>query len=175
MGEEAIESKAAAASIQVRLQRLEGVRLETGEDANAVKFDVDVKMEEESRMGDELIINFLLSISTNPSLVKFEASGIATVTGGQKAFESVLEVDPETNVPKVLHTIYQKIFTSIFLLSTLIDSPYPPPDLLHSPVQTRDLQEEVLQGEGPQEEVEVRSEDQVAAEAAEQDLQQQSG
>ena len=152
----------------MKLQRLEGVRLETGEDANAVKFDVDVKMEEESRTGDELNIRFLLNISTKPSLVKFEAGGIATVTGGQKAFEAALEADPETNVPRVLHNIYQHIFTSIFLLSTLIDSPYPPPDLLHSPVQTRDL-EEATQGVN-----ETQPEDQVAAEATEPGAQQQS-
>jgi len=158
MGEEAIESKAAAASIQVKLQRLEGIRLETGEDASAVTFDVDVKMEEESRTGGELVVSFLLSISTKPSLVKFEAGGKATVTGDQKAFEAALEVDPESNVPKVLHTIYQKVFTSIFLLSALMDVPYPPPDLLHSPVQTRDLQP----GASP-EAGETRPEDQMAA------------
>ena len=169
MGEGVIESKASAASIQVKLQRLEGVRLETGEDASAVKFDVDVKMEEERRTEDELIISFLLSISTKPSPVKFEVGGVATVTGGQKALEAVLEVDPGTNVPKVLHTIYQHVFTSIFLLSTLMDSPYPPPDLIHSPVRTRDLQEEARQGA-----VEARPEDQAAAEAAELDSQQQS-
>jgi hypothetical protein len=167
MGEGAIESKAAAASIQVKLQRLEGVRLETGEDATTVKFDVDVKLEEQSRSGGELVLNFLLSISTKPSLVKFEAAGTATVKGGEKAFEAVLEVDPESNVPKVLHTIYQHAFTSLFLLSTMINSPYPPPDLLHSPMQTRDLPEEV-----PQEAAEARPEDQIAAEAAEQEAQQ---
>lgn len=167
MEEGTIESKTDAASIQVKLQRLEGIRLETGEDANAITFDVDVKMEEQSRTGGALVISFLLSISTKPSLVKFEAGGTATVTGGQKAFEAALEVDPETNVPKVLHTIYQHAFTSLFLLSTMINSPYPPPDLLHSPVQTRDLQ-----AEAPQEAAEARPEDQVAAEASEQDAQQ---
>jgi len=150
----------------VKLQRLEGVRLETGEDANSVKFDVDVQMEEESRTGDELTIRFLLSISTKPSLVKFEAGGIATVTGGKKAFDAALEANPETNVPRVLHTIYQHIFTSIFLLATLIDSPYPPPNLLHAPTETRDLGDEAP--------AEARPEDQAAAQAAGQGAQQRS-
>ena len=107
MGEGIIESQAPNASIQVRVKRLEGVRLETGEDTGAVTFNVDVKMEELSRTGDSLTLSFLLSISTRPGLVKFEVGGTATITGGQKAFESVLEEDPESNVPKVLHTIYQ--------------------------------------------------------------------
>jgi len=183
MGEGIIESQAPNASIQVRVKRLEGVRLETGEDTGAVTFNVDVKMDELSRTGDSLTLSFLLSISTRPGLVKFEVGGTATITGGQKAFESVLEEDPESNVPKVLHTIYQQSFTSLFLLSTLIDSPYPPPDLLHSPVQTKELglgapapgasmgevAEETTEG------AELRPEDQVAAEAVEEDAQQQSG
>lgn len=178
MGVGIIESQAPNASIQVKLQRLEGVRLETGEDAGAVTFDVDVKMDELSRTGDSLTLSFLLSISTRPGLVKFEVSGTATVTGGQKAFESALEEDPDSNVPKVLHTIYQHSFTSLFLLSTLIDSPYPPPDLLHSPVQTKELglgaptpgasTSKAAKG------VELKPEDQVAAEAAEEEAQQQS-
>lgn len=162
----------------MKLQRLEGVRLETGEDAGAVTFDVNVKMDELSRTGDSLTLSFLLSISTRPGLVKFEVGGTATVTGGQKAFESALEEDPESNVPKVLHTIYQHSFTSLFLLSTLIDSPYPPPDLLHSPVQTKELglrapPPRASKGEAA-EGSELRPEDQVAAETAEEAVQQQS-
>jgi len=141
---------------------------------------VDVNLDELSRTGDSLTLSFLLSISTKPSLVKFEAGGTATVTGGQKAFEKVLEEDSESNVPKVLHTIYQRAFTSLFLLSTLLDSPYPPPDLLHSPVHTRELETEASAEEATMEEAaeaategaEVRPEDQVAAEVAEQDAQQ---
>jgi len=152
----------------VKLQRLEGVRLETGEDAGTITFDVDVKLEEESRTGGELVLSFLLSISTKPSLVKFEAGGIATITGGQKDFEAALEVDPESNVPKVLHTIYQHVFTSLFLLSTLINSPYPPPDLLHAPVQTHELPSEAPQGAA-----EMRTEDQAAVDQAAQQTAQQ--
>jgi hypothetical protein len=124
-------------------------------------------------------LSFLLSISTKPSLVKFEAGGTATITGGQNAFDAALETDEETKVPKVLHTIYQHTFTSLFLLSTLIDSPYPPPDLIHAPKQMRELEDDgTLQEEEesaePETETETPPPEQVEADTAEQNVPQQS-
>lgn len=124
-------------------------------------------MDEQSRTGDELVIDFLLSVSTKPSLVKFNVGGFATVKGGQKAFEAALEVNPESEVPMILQYIYQHVFTSLFLLSTLIDMPYPPPDLIHSPPQTQGLQIEEQEGTTG-----TRAEDLVAAEAVDQVAQQ---
>jgi hypothetical protein len=123
-------------------------------------------------------LSFLLSISTKPSLVKFEAGGTATVTGGQNAFDAALETDDETKVPKVLHTIYQHAFTSLFLLSTLIDSPYPPPDLIHAPKQMRELEDDSSNQEEdtpePETEMETPPAEQVEGDTVEQDVPQQS-
>jgi len=123
-------------------------------------------------------LSFLLSISTKPSLVKFEAGGTATITGGQNAFDDALETDKETKVPKVLHTIYQHTFTSLFLLSTLIDSPYPPPDLIHAPKQMRELEDNgSLQEEDsaePETQTETPPTEQAEADNAEQNVSQQS-
>jgi hypothetical protein len=128
----------------VRLDKLEGTRIDTKVNPDLVKFDVDVKMDEENRSSDELNISFLLTISTKPSLVKFVAGGRATVTGGRTAFESALTVDDKSGVPRVLHTIYQKVFTSIYLLASLIDAPYPPPDLIHSPTQAGLMEDQLM-------------------------------
>ncbi len=131
------------APIRLRLNKLEGVRIETEETPPSITFDVDVKMDEEGRTNDELTVSFLLTISTKPSLAQFEVGGIAVITGGRGAFDAALEVDPVSNVPRLLHTIYQRAFTSLFVISSLLDTPYPPPDLLHSPTETRDLGAEV--------------------------------
>ena len=42
----------------------------------------------------------------------------------------MLEVDPETQMPFVFQRVYQHLFTSMYLLATLIDVPYPPANLL---------------------------------------------
>jgi hypothetical protein len=129
-----------AGETTIRIDKLTGSRINTDTNPNSVSFDVDVKMDEVDRSNNELEISFLLTISTKPALVQFEAGGTAMITGGRKAFEAALEADKSSNVPRLLHTIYQKVFTSIFLVSSLIDAPFPPPDLLHAPSETRDLE-----------------------------------
>lgn len=143
----AIESNVAGQT-HIRLDKLTGTRMDTDTNPNSVTFDIDVKMDEENRTNDEITISFLLTISTKPALARFEAGGIARVVGGRRAFEAALEVDEVTNVPRLLHRIYQKVFTSIFLVSSLIDTPFPPPDLLHSPTETRDLDPHALALQG---------------------------
>lgn len=135
----AAESNASMAPIRVNLNKLEGTRIDTGVNPSAVTFDVDVSMDEDKRTSDELTINFNLVISTKPSLAKFEAGGKAVIPGGRAAFDAALEMDEETSVPKVLHVIYQQVFTSLYLLASQIETPYPPPDLIHSPTETREM------------------------------------
>ena len=42
-----------------------------------------------------------------------------------------LEVNPKTNIPQILFTVYQHVFNSIYMVSSILNAPYPPPDLLH--------------------------------------------
>ena len=139
MGEIDIESKVGTAPIRMKLDRLVGTRTSMGESPGSIVFDVDVKMDEESRTNEELMISFLITINTKPSLVQFEVGGTAVLTGGKAAFDHALEVDEESRVPRVLHTVYQRIFTPLFVLSNMLEAPYPPPDLIHSPNETRQL------------------------------------
>lgn len=81
-------------------------------------------------------------IRTKPSLVKYEVGGKAVISGGRKAFDAALEADESTKVPKILHTIYQRAFMSLFLISSVIESPYPPPDLIHHPDGKNELSPE---------------------------------
>jgi hypothetical protein len=125
--------------IRVKLGKVEGARIDTGSTPDSVAFDVDVSMDEEKRTNDELTITFNLTIRTKPSLVKFEVGGTAVVSGGREAFDAALEMDEESSVPKVLHFVYQRVFTSLYLIAAQLEVPHPPPDLLHSPSESRDL------------------------------------
>ncbi|MEM2099247.1 MAG: hypothetical protein QXU99_05855 [Candidatus Bathyarchaeia archaeon] len=42
-----------------------------------------------------------------------------------------LEINPKTKIPQILFAVYQHVFNSIFMLSSILNAPYPPPDLLH--------------------------------------------
>ena len=71
-------------------------------------------------------------IGTKPSTVKYATKGTATLEGKMEDLEKMLEIDPETKVPYVLNIVYQHVFTSIYLLSAILNAPYPPPDLLYT-------------------------------------------
>jgi glutathione S-transferase len=111
---------------------LRGVKLGGGEEFSELNFDVNAKLEEKERRSGRLIVSFVLTVGTKPSVVKFEVEGLATLEGKNPAIEKLLEVNPETKIPLLLHRIYQHVFTSTFLLATLLDASYPPPDLLFS-------------------------------------------
>jgi hypothetical protein len=111
---------------------LRGVKLGGKEEASALSFDVNAKLEEKERRSGRLVVGFVLTVGTKPSVVKFEVEGTVVLEGKNPDIERLLEADPKTKVPLLLHRVYQRVFTSTFLLATLLDTPYPPPDLLFS-------------------------------------------
>lgn len=77
-----------------------------------------------------VVVAFSLQLTTKPSIVKFEIEGIATLTGKDTEINKMLEIDPETKVPYVFQKVYQNTFTAMYLLSTILNTPPPPIDLL---------------------------------------------
>jgi hypothetical protein len=111
---------------------LRGVKLSDQEELSALIFDVNAKLEEKERKSGRRVVSFVLTVGTKPSVVKFEVEGLATLEGKNPDIEKLLEVNPETKIPLLLHRVYQHVFTSTFLLATLLGTSYPPPDLLFS-------------------------------------------
>lgn len=119
-------------SITTEIHSLSAVKLDNKVEAETINFDVSAKLDEKERKSGKKIVAFIIEISTKPSLAKFEIKGNVTLTGKEAQMEKLLEIDPETKLPFLLYGVYQQIFMAIYLLATIIDMPYPPPDLLHS-------------------------------------------
>jgi len=98
--------------------------------AGSVKFDVKARLEEKERRSQTVVVAFSMQLTTKPSVVKFEVEGTATITGKEMEINKMLEVDPETKLPYVFQKVYQHTFTAMYLLSTLLNAPPPPVDLL---------------------------------------------
>lgn len=111
---------------------MRGVKLNGGEESAELNFDVNAKLEEKERKSGKLTVGFVLTVGTKPSVVKFEVEGLATLEGKNPAIEKLLEMNPETKIPQILYKIYQRVFMTTFLLATLLDTTYPPPNLLSS-------------------------------------------
>jgi hypothetical protein len=69
-------------------------------------------------------------------VAKYAVTGVLTLEGDSQDINKKLEVNPKTKIPQILFTVYQHVFSSIYLLSSVLDAPYPPPDLLH-PMQEK--------------------------------------
>ena len=104
-------------------------------------------MEERERKSGRLVVGFVLTVGTKPSVAKFEIEGVATLEGSNPAIKRLLEVDPETKIPLLLHRVYQRVFMATFLLATTLDTTYPPPDLLFSGEMKKPGSEEPVEGE----------------------------
>lgn len=79
-----------------------------------------------------ILVGFGLLLTTKPSIVRFEIEGRATLTGKDEDIRKMLEVDPETKIPHLLPRVYQHAFTAMYLMSTVLNTPPPPQDLLGS-------------------------------------------
>ena len=94
-------------------------------------FDVNAKIEEEKRSGNQVALNFNLLITTKPNIVKYSTLGSVTLEGATADIQKKLEANPKTKIPQILFTVYQHVFNSIYMLASILNTPYPPPDLLH--------------------------------------------
>ena len=94
-------------------------------------FDINAKIEEQKKENNQVTLSFNLLISTKPNVVKYSTSGTVTMSGKPDDIKKKLEVNPKTKIPQILFTIYQHVFNSIYILSSNLNTPYPPPDLLH--------------------------------------------
>lgn len=88
-------------------------------------FQVYTKIDEESRKDNKLVISFLLTLNDTKGLVTYEFRGVCNVTGTSADFESVMETNKNSRVPKILDILYQKLYPAMFMLAGMTTSSYP--------------------------------------------------
>jgi hypothetical protein len=117
--------------VSIRIDSLQAERTGQSLPAENLFFDVNAKLEEQKKTGDEVTLAFSLMVSTKPNVVKYVTAGSVILDGKPADVKKKLEVNPQTKIPQILFTVYQHVFNSIFMLSSILSTPYPPPDLLH--------------------------------------------
>jgi len=141
--------------VSINLNSLQAER--TGEylSTEELFFDVNAKLEEQKKGTNQVTLNFELSISTKPNVVKYNTTGSVTLAGKPDDIKKKLEVNPKTKIPQILFTIYQHVFNSIYMLSSNLNTPYPPPDLLHPMAEKIQILSSTPQNQSPPEKPEA--------------------
>jgi len=94
-------------------------------------FKVDARLEEISRNSRGVVIEFKLKVTSDPSIVKFEVGGSATVEGEIKDVEKMMVPDSSTQVPALVSEIYSRVYSLMFILASGLQVSYPAAGLLH--------------------------------------------
>jgi hypothetical protein len=118
-------------TVSIRIDKLQAEKVEGYSSTEGMFFDVKAKLEERNKSNNVVTLGFNLDISTKPNVVKYTIAGSVTLEGSTADIKKKLEVNPKTQIPQILFTVYQHVFNSIYLLGSVLDTPYPPPDLLH--------------------------------------------
>ncbi|MGB8779991.1 MAG: hypothetical protein WCD81_05005 [Candidatus Bathyarchaeia archaeon] len=120
----------------IRLDSVQAERTAQRVSSEELFFDINAKLEEQKKGSDQAVLSFELTITTKPNVVKYTVMGTVTLEGSTLDIKKRLEVNPKTKIPQILFTVYQHVFSSIYILSSILNTPYPPPDLLH-PMQEK--------------------------------------
>jgi hypothetical protein len=126
-----VEYYVSGVTVSINLNSLHAERTGGVLSTEELFFDVNAKLEEQKKGMNQVTLNFELTIATKPNVVKYLTTGYVTLTGKPDDIKKKLEINPKTKIPQILFTIYQHVFNSIYMLAANLNTPYPPPDLLH--------------------------------------------
>jgi hypothetical protein len=105
----------------------------TSEEANEstpVTFNVNASINEADRGPGFLNLKFSMEIETQPSAARVFVSGTATVKGREDEIEEVLGKKEQDGTPTLFMKIYQRVYSTMYLLCGSLKVPYPSPGLL---------------------------------------------
>lgn len=124
--------------IKTTISNISGSKLIESQDfSKPVRFTINTNLEENERGINKVRLKFMFMIVTDPRAVKYHLEGHTEMEGPIEHLNKALAPHPTTKVPMILHDIYQQIYPSIFMLSKIMDSTCPSPELLNkNPILT---------------------------------------
>ena len=91
---------------------------------NFIKYDIEVSLEETETTERETKIKFSFTLVSNPKNACINVEGFATITANQSDAPKLLDQD-ENHIPKIVHVIYQEIFSLLYVISKSFQIPIP--------------------------------------------------
>lgn len=117
--------------IAVLVERVEGARLSEKATENAQSsYNLNVSLSERDRSSGELVLSFVLELTSQPQVARIKVDGIATLKGNKEEVQNEITAPDETNPPRILVTIYERVYGLIYLVAGNLRVPHPMPNLV---------------------------------------------
>lgn len=118
-------------AVSVQMETLDAIKLseKANENANS-NYSLSVSLSEKDRSTEELVLSYTLELTSQPQAAKFKVSGTATLKGSKDEIREGITAPEESKPPPVLIIIYERIYSTLYVLSGALKVPHPMPNLL---------------------------------------------
>ena len=117
--------------ISVLVESVEAARVsdKVSENSNS-NYSLNVSLSERDRSTESLVLSFSLELTSQPQSAKFRVAGIATLKGTRDEIKEGITAPDENKPPPVLVIIYERVYSTLYVLSGALKAPHPMPNLL---------------------------------------------
>jgi len=117
--------------VSVLLEGVDAERLseKASENANS-NYSLNVSLSEKDRSLEALVLAFILELTSQPQTARFKVAGNATLKGTRDDIKEAITAPDENMPPPILLIIYERVYSTLYLLSSALKVPHPLPNLL---------------------------------------------
>ncbi len=117
--------------VSVLLEGVDAERLseKASENANS-NYSLNVSLSEKDRSSEALVLAFILELTSQPQTARFKVAGNATLKGTRDDIKEAITAPDENRPPPILLIIYERVYSTLYLLSSALKVPHPLPNLL---------------------------------------------
>lgn len=117
--------------VSVTIEGVDGARLseKASENANS-NYSLNVSLSEKNRTSEALTLTFSLELTSQPQMARFRVSGNAVLSGTKDEIKESIAAPDENRPPPILVMIYERIYSTLYILSGALKVPHPLPNLL---------------------------------------------
>jgi len=117
--------------ITVLIEDVDAARLSEKATENAgPNYSLNVSLAERDRSTEHLVLSYSIELTSQPPVAKFKISGSAALKGTKDEIKEGITAPDSNRPPPVLVVIYERIYSTIYLLAGALKVPYPLPNLL---------------------------------------------
>jgi hypothetical protein len=117
--------------ITVLIEDVDASRLSEKATENATSnYSLNVSLAERERTTEHLVLSFSLELTSQPAMARFKVSGSATLKGTKDEIKGGISAPDDSRPPPVLIEIYERIYSTLYLLAGALKVPRPMPNLL---------------------------------------------